>query len=525
MKSKKTLFLLIILSFFVITRLIFVSFSPYTFYDEEAKEGSLGYDLLTGGLRIPFWGYLDSPHAGGSVFTALVAVPFYLIFGKNYLALKLTALTFSLVTLAVIYFYLFPQYKERLVLPLLLFFVISTPHYLQKSVVHIGNIVEPILIIFLTLIFIDKIFRKKQKNFVNFAILGFLCGFGLWVQYIQVGAIVTLLIIWFLKERLFFIKKSFWVFFGFFILGFSPFIAYNLEYKFASFTADFSINTSVVDISLQSFFKRLILFFTYWLPQSFRIQGVGIFSSRFLSYFFYLLVLGFIAYLMITKRKKLNFSLILLLYLSVTIFIISFGNFHIGAVPAGWGGMFVHDYYYLLFLQPFIFVLASMGLSELLLARKKERLMGWGISLLLLIIIGSSFLKAVTPIQFNGYLFKPMHGTSILVYEAGLHYSLNPEVFVYFLEKIDEDFRPSYFLGAGATWHNTIEKKKLEENLDNLKKELSLMSDEERSIFFNSALKGEPYFKGGLSYQSFLELSRVLGAEDRRLLKEAFEEK
>ena len=523
MKSKKTLFLLIILSFFVITRLIFVSFSPYTFYDEEAKEGSLGYDLLTGGLRIPFWGYLDSPHAGGSVFTALVAVPFYLIFGKNYLALKLTALTFSLVTLAVIYLYLFPQYKEKLVLPLLLFFVISTPHYLQKSVVHIGNIVEPILIIFLTLIFIDKIFRKNQKNFVNFAILGFLCGFGLWVQYIQLGAIITLLIIWFLKDKFFLTKKFFGIFLSFFILGFSPFIAYNLEYKFASFTADFSINTSVVDISLQSFFKRLILFFTYWLPQSFRIQGVGIFSSRFLSYFFYLLVWGFIAYLVITKRKKLNFSLILLLYLSVTIFIISFGNFHIGAVPADWGGMFVHDYYYLLFLQPFIFVLASIGLVELF-SKKKKRLLGWGASFLIFAILLIGFLKVVTPPQLNSFLFEPMRDTMILTYEAGLNYSLNPEVFKNFLEKIDNEFRPSYFLGAGAAWNEIIEQGKLEEKLNLLKEELELMDDEERTIFFNSVLKGEPWFNKSPSYQFFLEFSKVLGAKDRQILKEALRE-
>lgn len=524
MKSKKIPFLTIIFSFFVITRLIFVFFSPHTFYDEEAKEGSLGYDLLTGGLRIPFWGYLDSPHAGGSIFTALVAVPFYLVFGKNYLALKLTALAFSLITLATIYLYLFPQYKQKLILPLLLFFVISTPHYLEKSIVHIGNIVEPILIIFLTLIFIDRIFRKDQKNFVNFAILGLLCGFGLWIQYIQLGAIIALFIIWFLKDKLFLTKRFFWVFLGFLLLGLSPFIAYNLEYKFASFTADFSINFAVVDTSVQSFLDRLILFFTYWLPQSFRIQGLGIFSSRFLSYFFYLLILGLISYSVITKRKKLNFSLILLLYLSVTIFIICFGNFHLGSIPRGWGGMFVHDYYYLLFLQPFLFVLASMGLAEIFKAKGK-RALGWGLSFLILVILTNGFLKVIIPAQFNFYLFQPMHDTPTMVYEAGLNYALNPEVFKYFLEKIDEGFRPSYFSGAGAAWNKIIEQGKLEEKLGSLEKELELMGEEERVIFFNSVLKGEPWFKKGPSARSYEELNKVLGTEDRQILRESYGKK
>lgn len=523
-RKRKIFYLLIVLSCFVIARLIFIFFSPHAFCEEEIKTGSLGYDLLTGGLKIPFWGYLDSPHSGGSIFAALTAIPFSLVFGKIDLSLKLTALAFSLATGAIVFLVLFPRYKRSVIFPFFLFFVVSTPHYLQKSVVLMGNVVEPIFFVLLSLVFIEKIFIKKEESFFNFALLGFICGFGLWIQYVQFGVIITLFIIWFLKDRLFFTRKVFLVFLVFFLFGLFPFIAYNWEYKLASFTADFSINTTIANTNIQIFLRRLIFFFVYWLPQSFHIIGWGSFSSRLLSYFFYLIILGSIGYLVIwkkAKKKEFGFAAILFLYLGVTVFIISLGNFHIGSVPKEWGSMYVHDHYYLVFLQPFIFILASIGLSELFIGKKKERFLGWGISFLIFVTLTIGFLRAVTPAQSNAFLFHPMHDTSILVYEAGLNYSLNPKVFAYFLKKIDQEFRSSYFVGAGAAWNNIIEEGKIEENLDILKEELELMSDEERLIFFNFAIKGEPYFRKNPSYQSFLELSRVLGVKDRMILKEA----
>lgn len=523
--NKDKYFFLGLIFFYILVRLVFIATSPYSFYEEEQKPGSLGYDLLTGGLRMPFWGYLDSPHAGGSIFTALAAVPFYLVFGKNYLALKLTALAFSLIAFAVIYLYLFLLYSKKIVLPLFLFFVISTPHYLQKSMVHIGNIVEPILIILITLIFIDKIFRKSQKNPVNLFILGFLCGFGFWVQYIQLTVIILLFLIWFLSDKTFFLKKEFFYFLAFFLIGLLPFIVYNFQYNFASFTSDYFLTTEIFAFSLKNFARRVYLFFTLWLPQSFHLPDFLGFSSQTTSYIFYFLVMGLIFVSLqgrpLFKKGKFSLEFLLFGYLIVSILLICLSGLPIGIVFDKWGTMEVYSHYYVAFLQFFVFILASIGLSKLLTLKKNYKVRTWFIVSFLILVFINGFLKSISFSNFNDYLFRPMHNTCALAYETGLNYAKNLSVFTSFSQKIDKNLRHCYFLGSGAAWNNIIEKNKMRGNIDILKEELKLMSDQEKLIFFHSALRGEPWFKRETSYQVFPKLFKVLEIKDRQLLNEA----
>jgi len=130
---------IVLFSSFILIRLCFIFFSPYTYYCEEAKQGNLGMALLEGERDIPFWLYLDSPHAGGSIAAGLIVTPFYLIFGDSYLALKMCSLMFSILSLYIIYILLLKYYDNSIITVIMAFFVLSTPHYLQKSLILIGN--------------------------------------------------------------------------------------------------------------------------------------------------------------------------------------------------------------------------------------------------------------------------------------------------------------------------------------------------------------------------------------------------
>ena len=123
--------IIIIVIVFTMARFLFLFFTPYSYYNEEAKIGSIGHDLVfENELKLPFWCYLDSPHAGGSLFSGLAAVPFYLVFGDKYLSLKIAALTFSLLALIIWYKVLTLEIRNRkfLFIPFLILFSFATPH-------------------------------------------------------------------------------------------------------------------------------------------------------------------------------------------------------------------------------------------------------------------------------------------------------------------------------------------------------------------------------------------------------------
>lgn len=174
-KDKKIIFIIVALGY-LLTHLAFLFFSPFAYYHEDNKVASLGQDLLSGRLRLPFWLYMDSPHSGGSIFSSLISIPFYLIFGSNYLALKFTGLFLSLLIFVILLNFLYSQYGKKIILPFSLLFIFPPPNLLIHRLIRIGNNSELVLFIVLSLITAFYFFKKKAKNSRLAGVLGFLCG-------------------------------------------------------------------------------------------------------------------------------------------------------------------------------------------------------------------------------------------------------------------------------------------------------------------------------------------------------------
>ncbi|MBN2120946.1 MAG: hypothetical protein JW734_07845, partial [Candidatus Omnitrophica bacterium] len=238
---KKYKYFYILIALFILSRLLFIFFTPYASFGEERRIGTIGHDLVfEKGLRIPFWAYLDSAHSGGSIFSGLAAVPFYIIFGDRYLALKITALFFSLLTVLLWYRLLFPEIKKSsFFFPLfLLFFSFSIPNYLEKSVLLMGNANEIIFFNALVISYFWKINNNLKPKALDYLLLGIVSGFSFWVQFMNSYLFLAIIIALLVTKRFTQALKYIFLLFAGFLLGAFPLWVYNFLYQWITLVVD-----------------------------------------------------------------------------------------------------------------------------------------------------------------------------------------------------------------------------------------------------------------------------------------------
>lgn len=456
-ESRKGCFnIIIITAAFILTRLLFLTWAPYAYYDEEAKIGSIGHDLVfEHGLKLPFWCYLDSPHSGGSLFSGLAAIPFYLILGDRYLALKMTALFFSLLTVLLWFRLLAREIKaDKLkVFYFLMLFSFATPHYVQKSVILAGNTVELMFFNILVILLFWKAIHDKRQAPANYLLLGIVCGFSLWVQFMSAYLILSLIIFMLLAEGVRSSICSIFLIFAGAIIGALPLWIYNIQYDWPTLTAN------AIRVSFVPNLSKLKSLLFIDLPASFHFLDMGVIKSRYLGYIvFIMFCVAFLVHIIFAQNKKniskeerkYNLSLFLILYLSVFIIFTAFSTAPVrSGENYGWNSMNIHAEYYIISIQPVIFALFY------LLNKYRKNFIKTPFNVALSIIFTFGFFSLFQTRAFNHRLFRPMHCTNSNAYECGFHFSVKPKMFLIFKEKMPEEYLEDYMKGHAERLHDT----------------------------------------------------------------------
>jgi hypothetical protein len=456
MKLKLTIDYFIISLILICSRILFLFFTPYAFYNEEAKIGSIGHDIIFHKkLLLPFWGYLDSPHSGGSLFSGLLAIPFYLILGDRYLVLKVTALVFSVLTVFIWHRLISFEFKgkKRFFIFFLLFFTFATPHYLQKSVVLAGNTVELMFFDALAIYYFWRIRNNTIGVFRNHFLLGVICGFSFWIQfmsfYLFLTVIITLFITGVSNKRT--VQKVLSILCGF-MLGVLPLWIYNVLYKWPSFTAD-----KHAGIHFIFTLTKLKHFLLIDMPASYHFLDVGFIKAQwfgFITYGLFLVTITIhlvnnlmkahkqVKYCSKTKEEGMSLEMFLILYLFIFIIGTTLTTFPIGSNNVlGWNSMNVHAEYYIVSLQPILFVL-------LILLNRHTIKYALIVSALVSVIFIVGYLRLFIPLYYNNALLKPLHSTEANAYECGFSFIKNKDLFLEFLTKIPIELRSDYLDGA-----------------------------------------------------------------------------
>jgi len=237
--SKEKILLLLFILLFLGTRIWLLGAGIFMSSDIELFNGTIAREILKGG-KMPLFDYHADPYAGGTLITGILAVPFFILFGSSYFSLKLVALAFSLGSLIVCFILLNKHFGLKAASFASLLFIFPPTLYAQSSLVSLGNHCESIFFSLLTTLIFFEIFFQKQKipfedkkisSFLIF-LLGLTSGFSFYFVYTFLYTFLTYSIFWFIFDKRLFIKKYFLIYCLSFVIGFLPWLYYNLTHSF-----------------------------------------------------------------------------------------------------------------------------------------------------------------------------------------------------------------------------------------------------------------------------------------------------
>lgn len=201
-------------------------------YGEEEIRGTIAREIIHG-LRMPFFNYRADNYSGGSLVVGIISVPFFIFFGENLIALKLTALLIFTLSLILLYLFCEKFFNRRVAVITSLLFILSPKIFTAYSLVTMGFHSESIIFSIMLIFLFFQIFYNQKSNPIYLFLLGLVGGFGLWFTYIFSITLITCLLFWFSFERRFIFKKEFYIFLTGFLIGFSPWLWFNFTHNFS----------------------------------------------------------------------------------------------------------------------------------------------------------------------------------------------------------------------------------------------------------------------------------------------------
>jgi hypothetical protein len=221
---------------FVASRLLYVVLiepgSLLSYPSDELYEGTIAQELVMG-LTLPFTKYPETNYALGTLVIGALAAGFFLLFGPTVFALKLAPLLMFTLALAVWYWTIQRYAGKRVAGYFGVLFCFSPPLLTAFSVAALGTHSESILFSALTVFFLFRMLSQEKPSPAYPVLLGLTAGLGLWFAYIYGLTLLALLGFWFWHDKgKFWRPRVLWFALGF-VVGFSPWIIFNVQTHFA----------------------------------------------------------------------------------------------------------------------------------------------------------------------------------------------------------------------------------------------------------------------------------------------------
>ena len=290
----------LVVLFLIIRLSILITSIDKIYFDDELYRGNIAKELIVG-PALSFFDYQRSEYEGGSLVIGVLAVPFFLLFGETVLSLKLVALLFSLAAFITWYLFLDKFFHRWAAIVASLLWIFSPSIYTKWGLCSYGAYYELNFFIILAIYIFYQIFFIQDKRWL-FALLGVISGFALFFSYMFSTALAVILLFWFIFDKKFILTKNFFLFAVFFLLGFSPWIWFNVTHHFEGLiVADKPMLYWFTHDSFSGSLSRLWDVTTTKLINSFGFQDIGLIGRQ----LYYLIFAGSFLGILFINRKPL----------------------------------------------------------------------------------------------------------------------------------------------------------------------------------------------------------------------------
>lgn len=202
-----------------------------TFIGEEVHRGSIAKQLVDGPI-LPLLDYQQASFFGGSLVMGMLSAPVFLLLGPSMLAVKLSALLFQAIVVAFAFLIVDRYAGRRAAWFAGALMAIPPPGYCLLSITAFGSHVESNAFALACTYMVLRLYDRRPPRALTGFSLGLVAGFGMYFSYILAIALVTLALCRFIDDRRFFLRKEFgYVLLGG-VLGFLPWLVYNLRHDF-----------------------------------------------------------------------------------------------------------------------------------------------------------------------------------------------------------------------------------------------------------------------------------------------------
>jgi len=455
---------LLVFSFLLLSlRFILVYTSQYTYDVEACGIGNVANELIEG-LKQPYNLYEHQNNYGNTLITPFLVAFLFIILGKTSLALLLAGIIISLGMLIVLYIFTKKFFNAKIAFYVSILFILSPSSYsISELFVGHGHLHITFFILLALIFFFDFYFNDVNRT-RNLIFFGLFSGFGIFFSNIFLFILPSCFVFWFLKDKLFFLRKSFFIFIIALLIGLTPWIYVNKQTDFAGLNLfKFGFNNDYASIEkIKEISQRAINLILYDLPNSFNFKDI-IIQKGMLNYTYYFIFLASFFYLFYKNRKyiislikfKQEFiyarnlkQLFIIISILFFFFIFVMSNFLVE------GAVYARQYRYLQPIFPFIFIIMAIAVFEISKFRKKTSLHILTLLIILGLITNLGLVLASSEWGFEKKTNPKPLCYEILGFNFGSKNKLNPDAAFDKCDKItDEQYKNDCYkwVGIGAT--------------------------------------------------------------------------
>ncbi|MCP3916452.1 MAG: glycosyltransferase family 39 protein [bacterium] len=339
--------------------------APRNHIGEEIARGNVAQELRQG----PLLSLIDYQYAhffGGSTVTAIAAVPVFAALGPSLFALKLVPIAFHLAALACLFAILDRFVSRRSAWIGGLLFAWTPPGYTLLSTVAWGSHVESNLLALactwqLLALHDARVERTRAAVHRQRFVLGLSEGFALFFGYQCALFVATLAVLDLVRDRRFLLTRgALWQFLGG-VIGFLPWLAYNLRNDFAGLGL-YGRGLGTRLTASEGPLERLHGLVTHGLPGSAWFPDAISLPSKALGATLFV-VLAALAFAAVRRPRGAGATPARAAGLYLTLFLIAFAasDFPIGHKPADVG-----SYRYSMLIVPFLILAVASGAERLM---------------------------------------------------------------------------------------------------------------------------------------------------------------